>query len=233
MKKAIFYTKTERIIELIIASFLLIILAPVLLVIALAILLTEGRPICYASHRFIKPDKKVLILKFRSMVVDATHPKYDLHGRFMRDGYLDIPTSCEVYTPIGKFLERTQLVEILQLINVIFNGMSFVGNRPLPQTNIDLLKQFPGWEKRFDSPYGMTGISQVVGKFSLEPKERLELELLYSTVYNKGNILKCDCLIILHTIRLILFKQQLDFSKAKNLLLSCIYSNNNMIEENT
>ena len=139
----------------------------------------------------------------------------------MRDGYLDIPLYCEVYTPIGRFLERTQLVEILQLFNILFHGMSLIGNRPLPRENIELLKQFPGWEGRFDSPAGITGLSQVVGKLNQTPQERLELECLYSNAYKSrnGNIFLCDLYIAYYTVRLLLFDQPLSIEGARRLLI--------------
>ena len=162
------------------------------------------------------------ILKFRTMVKDATSSKYRLRERFMRDGYLDIPLDCEVYTPIGRFLERTQLVEVLQFLNILFHGMSLIGNRPLPSENIELLKNFRGWEGRFDSPAGLSGLSQVVGKLNQTPEERLELECLYSSVYKSksGNILLCDLFIVYYTIRLLLFGKPLPIDAAKRLIMT-------------
>lgn len=210
----------KRFADIAIAMLLLFLLFPVLVLIALLILVIEGPPIFYVSKRFISVDRCVSILKFRTMVRDATAPKYRLKERFMRDGFLDIPLSCEVYTPIGRLLERTQLVEVLQIFNVIFHGISLVGNRPLPLDNIELLKKFRGWKGRFDSPAGITGISQIVGKFNQKPQERLQLECLYSEVYQSrsGNILRCDFLILLYTVRVLLFGKYLSVDEAKQLL---------------
>lgn len=212
----------KKILDVLIASLLLIVLAPLLLFIVVAIWVLEGRPIFYISKRYIRVDREVSIMKFRTMVLDAKSPKYDLAGRFMQDGYLDIPVNCEVYTGIGRFLERSQLVETLQLFNVIFHGISLIGNRPLPEENIKHLQQFDGWEQRFSSPAGMTGISQVVGKFNLKPIERLEIEKLYSKVYHEGNVLKCDMEIIFFTIRLIVTGKTISMEYATKLLKSCL-----------
>jgi putative colanic acid biosysnthesis UDP-glucose lipid carrier transferase len=137
----------------------------------------------------------------------------------MRDGFLDIPLDCEVYTPIGRFLERSQLVEVLQFFNIVFNGMSLIGNRPLPRDNIDLLQQFKGWENRFDCPAGLSGLSQIVGKLNQSAAQRLELECAYSSVYKSksGNILLCDLFIVYYTIRLLLFGKPLSIDAAKRL----------------
>ena len=218
----IVYRIIKRGIDLIISVSLLLALAPILLLIMLAILVLEGRPVFYISKRHVTVEREVPIAKFRTMVRDAKSEKFNLSGRFMQDGYLDIPVSCEVYTDIGRFLEKSQLVEIMQLLNVIFHGMSLIGNRPLPKDNVNLLRKLPGWEERFASPAGMTGISQVVGKFNLKPTDRLELEKLYSKVYLNGNVLKCDLQIIYFTLRLILTGKTIPIDYAYRMLRSCL-----------
>jgi lipopolysaccharide/colanic/teichoic acid biosynthesis glycosyltransferase len=105
--------------------------------------------------------------------------------------------------------------------------MSFVGNRPLPESNVDALKKkFPDtWQERFKSPAGMTGIAQVAGKFNLDSEQRLELESLYSKVYNEGNVLKADAYIFFSTIILLLLKDASayrSYKSAKNVLLACL-----------
>jgi lipopolysaccharide/colanic/teichoic acid biosynthesis glycosyltransferase len=212
----------KRAIDIVAAVMLLILLSPVLLASMLTILILEGRPVFYISRRHISVDRIIPIAKFRTMVRDAKSAKYDLNGRFMQDGYLDIPIDCEVYTGIGRLLEKSQLVEILQLFNVIFHGMSLIGNRPLPSENLQLLKKFPHWQERFLSPAGMTGITQVVGKYNLQPNERLELEALYSRVYNEGNVLLCDIEIVFFTIRLIARGKTISIEYARHLLERCL-----------
>ena len=218
----------KRVSDIFLAVAILTALLPVLFVAALMIRIFEGTPVFYVSRRFISLDKSATIYKFRTMVKDATSPKYQLRERFMRDGYLDIPLECEVYTSIGRFLERTQLVETLQLLNILFDRMSFVGNRPLPKDNIDLLRKFEGWQERFDSPAGITGISQIVGKYGLLPHQRLYLERLYSNVYKsaKGNIVLCDLYIIAYTVLLLLTGRYLSYDKAIAMLVRCGADNN-------
>lgn len=216
------YKIIKRTIDIVTSVTLLVLLSPILLLATIAILVMEGRPVFYISRRHISVDRVIPIVKFRTMVRDAKSPKYDLNGRFMQDGYLDIPIDCEVYTRIGRILEKSQLVEILQLFNVIFHGMSLIGNRPLPSENLQLLKKFPGWQDRFSSPAGMTGITQVVGKYNLQPSERLELEMLYSKVYNEGNVLLCDIEIVFFTIRLIAKGKTISIEYARHLLERCL-----------
>ena len=212
----------KRALDIFLSVIILTLLFPVLVVISLLIFLLEGYPIFYISKRYISLDQCVSVLKFRTMAKDATSPKYRLRERYMRDGYLDIPLACEVYTPIGRFLERTQLVEVLQLFNILLHGMSLIGNRPLPRDNVNLLKQFDGWEGRFASPAGLSGLSQIVGKLNQSPRERLELECLYSSLYrDKGaNILLCDLLITYYTVRLLFLGKPLPIEHAKKMILS-------------
>ena len=212
----------KRIFDILVSIIALAILFPILALASLLILATDGWPFLYISKRFVAPGKAIKIYKLRSMVRDAKSPNYRLNERFMRNGYLDIPLTCEVFTPLGRLLERAQLVEVPQFINIIFNGMSLIGNRPLPGENIDLLKEHNGWEDRFLSPAGITGIAQVVGKLNMNPDQRLALEVLYSKVYRQGNILKCDLYIIFFTIRLILFSKALQYKYAKDFLNDCL-----------
>ena len=216
----------KRLEDIFFAIIILIIFSPAIIIFSFLLLIIEGWPVFYISKRMIKKDKEISIMKFRTMVKDAKSKKYNI-SKYMREGYLDVPLSSKVYTKIGRFLEKTQLVEVPQVLHVLFGQISFIGNRPLPKENIELLKKkYPiDWYKRFESPCGMTGISQVVGKFNLNSKQRLELEALYSKVYQEGNVLKADAYIFFSTIILLLLKSSVayrSYDSAKNVLLSCL-----------
>ena len=161
------------------------------------------------------------------MVKDAKSAKYNLEKKYMKEGYLDIPLTSEVYTPIGRFMEKTQFVELPQLIAVLFGKMSFIGNRPLPKGNVDILKdKFPDdWRDRFSSPSGITGIAQISDKYELTTQQRFELESLYSKVYQEGNILKADLYIFLSTIIILILNYKeayRSYKNARNILLLCV-----------
>ncbi|MEO8370355.1 MAG: sugar transferase [Candidatus Solibacter sp.] len=208
----------KRVIDVVLATFILVFASPFLLLVALLIWILEGRPVFYVSRRHVTADRTIPIFKFRTMVRDATDPKYRLKERFMRDGYLDIPRTCEVYTPIGRFLERVQIVEVPQMINVIFHGMSLIGNRPLPAENIRLLKKYPNWNARFESPAGITGLAQVVGKIRLRPEQRLGLEAAYSKRYQRGDIMLCDVFIFFSTLAVIWWSLNVPVDTAYRLI---------------
>jgi len=216
------YQFLKRCLDVLASGVLIILLLPIFFAVSVAILLLEGHPIFYHSRRMVARNKAVSIVKFRTMIVNATAPEHRLEQRFMRDGYLDIPLDCEVYTPIGRLLERTQIVELLQLFNVFIGQMSFIGNRPLPSRNLELLDKTCDWESRFDCPAGISGISQVVGKHGLLPPERLEVEMLYAKVYQNGNVLKCDMMIVYYTVQLVVFGKPILLQRARELLNDCL-----------
>jgi lipopolysaccharide/colanic/teichoic acid biosynthesis glycosyltransferase len=211
----------KRLTDILASLSLIIILTPINFLVICMIYLMEGRPIFYRSMRLCGPNQVLKVHKFRSMVKDATHEKYQLEKNYMKDGYLDIPLDANVYTRIGRFLERTQLVETPQLVNVLLGQMSLIGNRPLPQKNIDLLKKKSQWSQRFDSPAGITGISQIVGKLNLSPEQRLQLEVMYSDVYQNGRVFTCDLYIIYRTVLLVLFSKALPVANAVKFMKQC------------
>jgi len=108
----------------VIASFTgLIILSPVFLIIFLAILITMGWPIFYRQARVGRAGENFKIIKFRSMVKDAER----------RGAWLTADGDSRI-TPVGRFLRRSKLDELPQLINIFLGEMSFVGPRPeVPQ----------------------------------------------------------------------------------------------------
>ena len=226
-KRQIFYKSIKKLEDIVFSLTILILFLPLIIIIIILSFFINGLPIFYVSERIVGLRKKIHIIKFRTMVKDAKSPKWGLEDKYMKDGYLDVPIFSDVYTPFGRFLEKTQLVEILQVFHVLLNHMSFVGNRPLPEENVDLLKlKFPDtWHERFNSPAGMTGITQVAGKFNLTSEQRLELESLYSKVYNEGNVLKADAYVFFSTIILLLLKDASayrSYESAKNVLTACL-----------
>ena len=166
------YRICKRIEDIIFSIILIVLFLPILIPIFFISFLLQGWPVFYVSKRMISTEKEIKIFKFRTMVKDAKSDKYGLEKKYMKNGYLDIPLTSEVYTAFGKFLEKTQFVELPQVFYVLLGKISFVGNRPLPRNNVEILKeQFPNdWHKRFNSPAGLTGIAQVVGKLILNPK---------------------------------------------------------------
>ena len=202
-----------------IGSLISILLLPIFIIISLIQRIFYGSPVLYKSKRMITANKAVTIYKFRSMVIDAKSEKYNLDGKYMNKGFLNIPLESEAYTSFGRFLERFQLVEIPQIYNIFKNGLSVVGNRPLPQNNLKIFDEYNlDWRKRFSSPPGMTGIAQIVDKHLLTSHKRLELEILYSNRYIEKKIILIDIKILIYTIMFIFLKKRLSYTDAKKLL---------------
>lgn len=222
-----FFRVIKKIEDILFSLSVMIIFLPIVLIIMVISLIAQGWPIFYISKRVVGINDTIRIYKFRTMVKDANSPKYGLEEKYMKDGYLDVPVTADVYTPFGRFLEKTQLVEILQVLPALLGHMSFVGNRPLPPKNVEILKEkFPNkWQERFRSPAGITGITQIVGKFNLSSEQRLELEALYSKVFQEGNVLKADAYIFFSTIILLVIHDATayrSFESAKNILMTCL-----------
>ncbi len=211
----------KRILDLCLSLVIFLGMFPLSVLILPLLLCLQGRPLLHRSYRCISADREIMICKIRSMAEDAESGKFQLAKRYMEEGYLNIPPESEVFTVTGKILERLQIVEIPQVINVILGQMSLVGNRPLPKANIELLKRKPCWEERFDCPAGLTGVSQIVGKHSLRADERLRLERMYARVFKEGHILLCDLNVLFRTMLLIVSGKRFSFERAERLLKKC------------
>ena len=114
------FASAKRVVDIVMASLLIIVLSPVLLLAALAILITMGRPIVFKQERSGKDLSTFWVYKFRSMVRDAER----ISGPVLAEE--DDPR----ITPVGRFLRRSRIDELLQLLNIFRAGnMSFVGRR--------------------------------------------------------------------------------------------------------
>lgn len=144
----------------------LIVLAPWMLLLALAVRLeSKGSPI-FAQRRAGRHGRAFVMLKFRTMRTDA-----DPYGRSPESG------QDPRLTRVGKLLRETSLDELPQLLNVLAGQMSLVGPRPLYE------RQAEQWDDRqrhrLDVRPGITGWAQVVGRADLPIEEKIELDLWY------------------------------------------------------
>lgn len=133
----------KRIFDFIIAALLLVILLPLLLVCALLVKLSSAGPIFFLQDRGGKEGRYFKILKFRSMTV-----KKETDGK-------DFDPGCDArVTGIGKFLRKSKIDELPQLINVLKGEMSLVGPRPEVRTYIELFPE--RWSKVLSIRPGIT-----------------------------------------------------------------------------
>jgi lipopolysaccharide/colanic/teichoic acid biosynthesis glycosyltransferase len=172
----------KRVIDLSGAILGLLLLTPVTLILGILIKLDSPGPILFRQLRMGRGGRFFWILKFRSMVPDAEDRPAELDPLDESiDGGLSLIRCNPRLTRLGRYLRRTSLDELPQLINVLRGEMSLVGPRPLHMRDCERLAALdPGsFEQRKLVPPGMTGMAQVSGRRDLSPNESLRLDRLY------------------------------------------------------
>ena len=156
------------------AAALLLLFAPVLAVLAVAVRM-DGGPAFYRQERVGLGGRRFRMLKFRSMCVDADRMVDDLTSD--RVGVLFKMRNDPRVTPIGAFLRKYSLDELPQLFNVLTGTMSLVGPRPpLPR---EVAQYGPAAQRRLLVRPGITGLWQVSGRSDLSWEETVRLDLRY------------------------------------------------------
>lgn len=159
----------KRVMDVVIASIVLLVLSPVLLMVAVLIKLEDGGPILYKTQRVGENGHIFNMLKFRSMVPNADKIQAQVNQVDEQGLMIHKRPDDPRITRIGKFIRRTSLDEMPQLINVLRGDMSLVGPRPEQPW---LMDRYALWQrKRFAVPQGMTGWWQI--------NSRSESPLLY------------------------------------------------------
>jgi exopolysaccharide biosynthesis polyprenyl glycosylphosphotransferase len=167
----------KRSFDLVGAVLILLLLAPAMALIALAIKLTSRGPVFYSSIRPGIGGKPFPCLKFRTMVAGAESLQDGLEPHNELGGALFKIRRDPRITAVGRFLRRWSLDELPQLFNVLRGQMSLVGPRPLPQRDYDHLEDWH--RKRYLVLPGITGLWQVSGRSELDFDELVRLDFLY------------------------------------------------------
>jgi exopolysaccharide biosynthesis polyprenyl glycosylphosphotransferase len=170
---------SKRLFDIIASALGIIVLAVPMLIVALCILIDDGRPIFYVSKRVGEEGKKKIpVLKFRSMVRNADAQKADLESlNHRKDGPLFKLKNDPRVTRVGTFLRRWSIDEWPQIFNVLLGHVSLVGPRPhLPEE----VKRYSSYQRRvFAVRPGVTGLAQVSGRSDLTFDEEVALDLKY------------------------------------------------------
>ena len=185
------YLIVKRTIDILVSGLGLIIISPIMLITAIAIKAYDKGPVFYKQCRLTKDGKKFDVLKFRSMRVDAE-----------KDGVARLSTGDkdDRITPIGKFIRKTRVDELPQLINILKGDMSLVGPRPeRPEIAEQYEKELPEFRLRLQAKAGLTGYAQVYGKYNTTPYDKLQMDLMYIA---KPGLLE-DLRIIFATVKIL------------------------------
>ena len=202
MKKFLTYKFFKRLCDFTLASFLVVILIPIFVLIACLIKANSRGPIFFKQRRVGKNKKLFSCFKFRTM-----HPEAEFMLKKLLKTNEDIQIEFEYnqkllndprITFIGKYLRFTSLDEIPQIFNVLKGEMSFIGPRPIIEEEIKR------YDNKFDIAFsvnpGMSGLWQVSGRNKLSYKRRVQLDVIYAKNLN----IKLDLNIFFRTIGVIL-----------------------------
>ena len=165
---------------------------------ALIIALESGAPIVYRQERVGLRGKTFQVLKFRSMRQDA---EKDGKARWAA-------VDDQRVTKFGRFIRRTRIDELPQLINVLRGEMSFVGPRPERPVFVEMLtEQIPFYAVRHSVKPGITGWAQVRYSYGANVEQSMK-KLEYDLYYVKNHSLFLDLLILLETVRVVLARRR-------------------------
>jgi exopolysaccharide biosynthesis polyprenyl glycosylphosphotransferase len=186
---------TVRIVSVVVSSIGLVLVAPVLAVLAVAVRLDSRGPVLFVQPRAGRDGRPFGLLKFRTM-----HPCADARSEWVTD-------NLDRITPIGRWLRRFRLDELPQLINVLQGDMNLIGPRPHPTSNHAVfVDQIAYYKVRNSLRPGVTGWAQVRYGYANNLEEETE-KMRYDLFYIKNRSLWLDTRILVETVGIMIFGQ--------------------------
>jgi exopolysaccharide biosynthesis polyprenyl glycosylphosphotransferase len=168
----------KRLLDIIVSSILLILLAPMFVVIAVLIKLDSPGPGLFVQERVGLNKRKFRMYKFRTMVADAEQRQAQIESLNEADGPVFKIKDDPRVTRLGKFLRKTSIDELPQLLNVLKNDMSLVGPRPLDVRDYNGLEE--DWlRRRFSVRPGITCLWQINGRSLVSFQEWMRFDIRY------------------------------------------------------
>lgn len=184
VKKSVFYSITKRLIDIAGSLYGIILLSPLFLIVAILIKLDSKGPVIFKQTRIGKDSKPFNIYKFRSMKIEAPNLSTE-----------EFKNASDFTTRVGKFIRKTSIDELPQLVNILKGDMSIVGPRPVIEKEIRLLELRK--ECKVDSILpGITGLAQINGRDHVDDYEKVKYDFEYLVKRN----LVLDIKIIINTI---------------------------------
>ena len=185
-----FYNIGKSFLDRLIAIIAIIIIVPLYIPLLIILLLISGRPLFFTQTRVGHFNRHFTLFKLRTMVTDAE-----------KDGAKWATPNDSRVTPIGKFLRKTRLDELPQLINVLKGEMSLVGPRPeRPEFTQELSKKIPFYNERHLVKPGVTGWAQINFRYGFSEDDSAT-KLRYDLYYIKNKSIWMDLAIILKTAK--------------------------------
>jgi sugar transferase (PEP-CTERM system associated) len=196
-KKGRFLRVAKRALDVGVAGTGLLLAAPVIVFVAIAVKWTSPGPALYRQERVGLRGRTFRVIKFRSMRQDAEK----------NTGAVWATKGDSRVTPIGAFLRRTRLDEIPQLWNVLKGDMSFVGPRPeRPEFVASLTQDIPFYGQRHTVRPGLTGWAQIRYTYGASIEDALE-KLQYDLFYIKNMSIALDLFIIANTVKTVVMRK--------------------------
>jgi exopolysaccharide biosynthesis polyprenyl glycosylphosphotransferase len=188
-------TEAKRLFDLIAGSCLLLVLSPIFVIAAIAIKLDSRGPIFFVQDRVGLNKRRFRMIKFRTMRADAEARMHEVEHLNEKSGPIFKIRNDPRITKAGRWLRKTSVDELPQLVNVLLGEMSIVGPRPLSLR--DALRMEEAWQKRrFSVKPGLTCLWQVSGRSNLSFEQWMQLDLEYIDRWSLG----LDASILLRTI---------------------------------
>lgn len=184
----------KRVVDIIFALILLMVFIVPMLIIGIAIKFSDSGTPFFLQTRYGRGDKTFTLMKFRTMSIGSPIvANSEFHDM---DNYV---------TPLGKFLRETSLDEIPQIFNVIRGEMSFVGPRPLADTDFEVVEMRSKNGANSVRP-GITGLAQVKGRNKLSNSEKAQ----YDGQYAKNISLLLDVKVVFLTVYKVLKRENIN-----------------------
>ena len=189
----------KAVFDRVVALGIVVVLAPLLIGLALAVKLSSSGPVLFRQQRVGRAGVEFTMLKFRSMYVDAEARLSDLYALSVGNGVIFKMRNDPRMTPLGRWIRRFSLDEIPQLFNVLCGDMSLVGPRPPLSEEVALYAADDS--RRMLVKPGITGLWQISGRSDLSWDESVRLDLRYVDNWS----MTLDLLILWKTVRAVIY----------------------------